>query len=210
MNSPLFTRLCVLFITAMLASNIIAVKLVSLGSLIVPAAVFVFPITYILSDVFSEVYGYKASRITAWYAFSANLLMVLIFKLTIILPGTPFWSEENQKALEMTLGGTWRILIASLAAYMVGDFVNDVIFQKMKERHGEKKFGMRAIFSSIIGEGLDSLIFISIAFAGTDFFSWIAILSQWSIKVLYEIVLLPVTILVVKKVKKFENLYSER
>jgi uncharacterized integral membrane protein (TIGR00697 family) len=188
----------------MLVSNIVAVKLVSLGSLIVPAAVFVFPITYILSDVFSEVYGYRASRITAWYAFSANLLMVLIFKLVIILPGAPFWGAENQKALEMTLDGTWRILIASLAAYMIGDFVNDVIFQKMKEKQGGKRFGMRALVSSVVGEGLDSFIFITIAFWGTDFFSWIAILSQWCVKILYEIIILPFTVLAVKKIKKME------
>jgi uncharacterized integral membrane protein (TIGR00697 family) len=190
----------------MLVSNIVAVKLVSLGSLIVPAAVFVFPITYILSDVFSEVYGYRASRITAWYAFSANLLMVLIFKLVIILPGAPFWGPENQKALEMTLDGTWRILIASLAAYMIGDFVNDVIFQKMKEKQGGKKFGVRALVSSVVGEGLDSFIFITIAFWGTDFFSWIAILSQWCVKILYEIIILPFTVLAVKKIKKMEKM----
>ena len=95
MNSPLFTKLCVLFVTAMLISNIIAVKLISLGPLIVPAAVFIFPITYMLSDIFSEVYGYRASRITAWYAFGANLLMVLFFKLVIALPGAPFWGAEN-------------------------------------------------------------------------------------------------------------------
>jgi uncharacterized integral membrane protein (TIGR00697 family) len=189
----------------MLVSNIIAVKLVSLGPLIVPAAVFVFPITYILSDVFSEVYGYKISRITAWYAFGANLLMVLIFKLVIVLPGAPFWGEENQKALEMILDGTWRILIASLTAYMIGDFVNDVIFQKMKEKQGDKKFGLRAFVSSVAGEGLDSVIFIAIAFGGTDFFSWIAIVSQWGVKVLYEVIILPVTILVVKKIKKMER-----
>ena len=205
MHSPLFTKLCLLFIAAMLVSNIIAVKLISVGSLIVPAAVLVFPIVYILSDIFSEVYGYRISRITAWYAFSANLFMVLAFKLAIVFPGAPFWSEENQRALSIVLDGTWRILIASLAAYMLGDFVNDVIFQKLKERQGEKKFGVRAIVSSIVGEGLDSLVFITIAFVGTEFFSWVAIVSQWCVKILYEIILLPVTILVVKKIKRMEN-----
>jgi len=208
MYSSLFTKLCVLFITAMLVSNIIAVKLISIGPLIVPAAVLVFPIVYILSDVFSEVYGYGISRKTAWYAFGANLFMVLIFKLVIIFPGAPFWGEENQKALSMVLDGTWRILIASLTAYMIGDFVNDVIFQKMKEKQGEKKFGIRAVVSSVVGEGLDSLIFITIAFAGTEFFSWIAIVSQWGVKILYEIILLPVTIFVVKKIKFLNYRYA--
>ncbi|MCL2282073.1 MAG: queuosine precursor transporter, partial [Fibromonadales bacterium] len=137
MHSPLFVKLCVLYVTAMLLSNIIAAKMVSLGPLVVPAAVLVFPITYILSDVFSEIYGYKASRVTAWYAFGANLLMVVFFKIAILMPGAPFWSEEAQRAFEATLDGTWRILLASLTAFMAGDFVNDIIFKKMKERQGE-------------------------------------------------------------------------
>jgi len=205
MSSPLFAKLCVLFITAMLVSNVIAVKMISLGPLIVPAAVLVFPITYILSDVFSEVYGYRASRLTAWYAFGANLLMVIFFKIAVLMPGAPFWGEEAQKAFETTLNGTWRILIASLTAYMVGDFVNDVIFKKMKEKQGEKRFGVRAIVSSMAGEAIDSFVFITIAFWGTPLFSYAAIPSQWSIKILYEIILLPITILVVKKLKAVER-----
>jgi uncharacterized integral membrane protein (TIGR00697 family) len=205
MSSPLFAKLCVLFITAMLISNVIAVKMISLGPLIVPAAVLVFPITYILSDVFSEVYGYRASRLTAWYAFGANLLMVIFFKIAVLMPGAPFWGEEAQKAFEATLNGTWRILIASLTAYMVGDFVNDVIFKKMKEKQGEKRFGVRAIVSSMVGEAIDSFVFITIAFWGTPLFSYAVIPSQWGIKILYEIVLLPVTILVVKKLKEKER-----
>jgi len=207
MYSPIFTKLCVLFITAMLVSNIIAAKMISLGPLIVPAAVLVFPITYVLSDVFSEVYGYKVSRLTAWYAFGANLLMVVFFKLAIFMPGAPFWGPEAQEAFEKTLGGTWRILIASLTAYMAGDFVNDVIFKKMKEKQGEKRFGVRAIVSSMAGEAVDSFVFITIAFWGTPLFSYAVIPSQWSVKILYEIILLPVTILVVKKLKKI--LYSQ-
>ncbi|MCL2260661.1 MAG: queuosine precursor transporter [Fibromonadales bacterium] len=201
MNTPLFTKLCVLFITAILVSNIIATKMISLGSLIVPAGVLVFPITYILSDIFSEVYGYKASRITAWYAFGANLLMVVLFKIAVMLPGAPFWSEEAQRAFEATLNGTWRILLASLTAYMVGDFINDVIFAKMKKKHGEKRFGIRAIASSMVGNAVDSFVFITIAFWGTPLFSYMVIPSQWGIKMLYEIALLPITILVVKKLR---------
>jgi len=203
--SSLFTKLCILFITAMLVSNIIAAKMISIGSLVVPAAVLVFPITYILSDIFSEVYGYKISRVTAWYAFGANLLMVLLFKLAIFMPGAPFWGPEAQRAFEETLGGTWRISIASLTAYMAGDFINDVIFKKMKEMQGEKRFGVRAIFSSMIGEAVDSFVFITIAFWGTPFFTYAIIPSQWTIKILYEIILLPLTIFAVKKIKRAER-----
>jgi uncharacterized integral membrane protein (TIGR00697 family) len=186
----------------MLISNVIAIKMISLGPLVVPAAVLAFPITYILSDVFSEVYGYRVSRLTAWYAFGANLLMVVFFKLAVFMPGAPFWSPEAQKAFEETLDGTWRILIASLTAYMIGDFINDVIFKKMKEKQGERHFGVRAIVSSMAGEAIDSFVFITIAFWGTPLFSYAVIPSQWGIKILYEIILLPVTILVVRKLKK--------
>jgi uncharacterized integral membrane protein (TIGR00697 family) len=179
--------------------------MISLGPLIVPAAVIIFPFTYILSDIFNEVYGYRATRRTAWYAFGANLLMVALFKLAILIPGAPFWGPEAQKAFEDVLGGTWRILIASLSAYMVGDLVNDIIFKTMKGMHGNKKFGLRSMFSSMIGVAIDSVVFITVAFYGTPFFTYAIIPSQWSVKILYMIILLPFTIWAVKKIKQVEN-----
>ncbi|MDR2581481.1 MAG: queuosine precursor transporter [Fibromonadaceae bacterium] len=205
MGSPIFVKLCVLFITVMLASNIIAVKMISIGPLIVPAAIVIFPFTYILSDIFNEIYGYKVTRLTAWYAFGANLLMVGLFKLAIAMPGAPFWGEESQRALESVLGGTWRILAASLTAYMVGDLVNDIIFKKMKDKHGEKKFSLRSFVSSVIGVAIDSFVFITIAFWGTVAFSYTVIASQWCIKMLYMIVLLPATAFATKKIKAAER-----
>ena len=205
MTSPLFSLLCTIFITVMLVSNIIALKMISIGPLIVPAAVIIFPFTYILSDVFNEVYGYRATRRTAWYAFGANLLMVALFKLAILIPGAPFWGPEAQKAFEDVLGGTWRILVASLTAYMVGDLVNDLIFRTMKGMHGEKKFGLRSVFSSMIGVAIDSVVFITVAFYGTPFFTFAIIPSQWSVKIIYEIILLPFTIWAVKKIKQMEG-----
>jgi len=201
--------LCTVFITVMLVSNIIALKMISIGPLIVPAAVIIFPFTYILSDIFNEVYGYRATRRTAWYAFGANLLMVALFKLAILIPGAPFWKPESQKAFEYVLGGTWRILVASLAAYMVGDLVNDIIFKTMKGMHGDKKFGLRSVFSSMIGVAIDSVVFIMVAFYGTSGFTFAIIPSQWSIKILYEIILLPFTIWIVKKIKQIEEQKSE-
>jgi uncharacterized integral membrane protein (TIGR00697 family) len=193
----------------MLVSNIIALKMISIGPLIVPAAVLIFPFTYILSDIFNEVYGYRATRRTAWYAFGANLLMVGLFKLAIIVPGASFWGEEAQKSFEAVLGGTWRILIASLSADMVGDLTNDIIFKKMKNKHGEKKFSIRSVFSSMIGVAIDSFVFITVAFYGTPFFTYAIIPSQWSIKIAYQIVLLPLTILAIKYIKRAESKYSE-
>jgi len=210
MTSPLFALLCTIFITVMLVSNIIALKMISIGPLIVPAAVIIFPFTYILSDIFNEVYGYRTTRRTAWFAFGANLLMVALFKLAILMPGAPFWGPEAQEAFENVLSGTWRILIASLAAYMVGDLVNDVIFRTMKNMHGDKKFGLRSILSSMIGVAIDSVVFITVAFYGTTGFIYAIIPSQWTVKILYEIILLPVTILVVKKIKQIENNISQQ
>jgi uncharacterized integral membrane protein (TIGR00697 family) len=184
--------------------------MISLGPFIVPAAVIIFPFTYILSDIFNEVYGYRATRRTAWYAFGANLLMVALFKLAILIPGADFWGPESQKALEYVLGGTWRILIASLAAYMVGDLANDVIFKTMKGMHGDKKFGLRSVFSSMIGVAIDSVVFITVAFYGTPFFTYAIIPSQWTVKILYEIILLPFTIWVVKKIKQMESNISQQ
>jgi uncharacterized integral membrane protein (TIGR00697 family) len=189
----------------MLVSNIIASKIISIGTLFVPVAVIIFPFAYIFSDIFNEIYGYRATRRTAWFAFSANLLMVLLFKLAIVIPGAPFY--ENQKAFENILGGTWRILIASLVAYMVGDFINDVIFKKMKERHGEKKFSIRSIFSSMIGMGIDSFLFLVIAFFGVVPTSVLLVMipTQWGVKIIGQIIFFPLTFLIVKKIKKIEH-----
>jgi uncharacterized integral membrane protein (TIGR00697 family) len=186
----------------MLVSNIIASKIISIGTLFVPVAVIIFPFAYIFSDIFNEIYGYRATRRTAWFAFSANLLMVLLFKLAIVIPGAPFY--ENQKAFEDILGGTWRILIASLVAYMVGDFINDVIFKKMKERHGEKKFSIRSIFSSMIGMGIDSFLFLVIAFFGMVPTKVLLVMipTQWGVKITGQIIFFPLTLLIVKKIKK--------
>jgi uncharacterized integral membrane protein (TIGR00697 family) len=136
--------------------------------------------------------------------------MVAFFKLAILIPGASFWSPEAQKALEDVLGGTWRILIASLTAYMVGDLVNDIIFKTMKGMHGNKKFGLRSIFSSMIGVAIDSFVFITVAFWGTPFFTYAIIPSQWTVKILYEIILLPLTIWAVKKIKQAEHNIAKR
>jgi uncharacterized integral membrane protein (TIGR00697 family) len=194
----------------MLASNIIASKIISVGSLFVPAAVIIFPLTYIFSDIFNEIYGYRATRRTAWFAFFANLLMVLLFKLTIIIPSAPFY--ENQEAFEIVLGGTWRILVASLIAYMVGDLINDIIFRKMKENHGEELFSLRSILSSLVGMGVDSLLFLTIAFWGIIPMHILAIMipTQWGVKVVVKIIFAPITDLAVKKIKKIEGNPAEQ
>ena len=150
--SVLLLGLIILYTISFLISNIITIKQISLPfGITMTSAVILFPIVYILSDVFSEVYGYRWSRNTRYIAFASNLFMVLIFTLVINLPSASTFT--GQEALIQTLGSTPKVLFASLLAYLVGDFVNDKIFAKMKERHTDTKgFGIRAILSSLFGE----------------------------------------------------------
>lgn len=199
--------LTVVFVTAMLISNVITAKQVLLPfGITMTGAVFIFPLTYILSDVFSEVYGYTWSRVTCYFAFSMNLFMVVVFTLVIRTPAPDYWT--NQEAFATVLGSTPRVMGASLLAYVIGDFVNDRIFRKMKDKHVNeiKGFGWRAIISSFFGELCDSLVFLPLAFLGQMPVRTLAIMTvcQVGIKTAYEIVILPVTTLVVKKVRRYE------
>lgn len=205
-----FLQVCltIVFVTAMLISNVITAKQVLLpGGITMTGAVFIFPITYILSDVFSEVYGYKWSRITCYFAFSMNLFMVIVFSLVIQTPAPSYWT--NQEAFATVLGSTPRVMGASLLAYVIGDFVNDRVFRKMKEKHSDelKGFGWRAIISSFFGELCDSLVFLPIAFLGQMPLETLATMTvcQVLIKTSYEIVILPLTTLVAKKANKYEK-----
>lgn len=211
--SPLFILFVVVNTVAMLISNIIACKVFSVDIGVLPCAVIVFPITYILSDVFSEVYGYEWSRRTAWLAFAMNLVMVGFFQLAIALPGIDPVTSES---MANVLGTTPWALAASLTAYMVGDLMNDKVFRKLKHRDGEKKFWLRAISSSLIGELCDSLIYIPLGmailpklFLGFQFMEWnqvlVAIPLQACIKTLYECCIVPLTYWVTKKARKYEN-----
>ena len=206
--SVLQLYLTLLFVVSLLISNIITAKQVLLPfGIVMTGAVFVFPITYILSDLFSEVYGYRWSRITCYLGFAANLFMVLIFSAVIATPAPDYWL--NQEAFQTVLGNTPRVLVASLLAFVLGDFVNDRVFRKMKEKYPNsiKGFGWRAILSSVCGELVDSLVFLPIAFIGQMPLKTLAVMTvmQVLIKTGYEVVILPITRLVVKKTSAYEN-----
>ena len=206
--SELQLFLSVLFVTSLLISNVITAKQVLLPfGITMTGAVFIFPVTYILSDLFSEVYGYRWSRITCYLAFAMNLLMVLLFSLVIVTPAPDYWT--NQEAFQTVLGSTPRVLAASLLAFILGDMVNDKVFRRMKEKHPNelKGFGWRAILSSLVGELVDSLIFLPLAFLGQMPIATLAVMTicQVGIKTGYEVVILPITRLVVKLVSKYEN-----
>ena len=205
-NYSLLPILMAISTGAMLVANIIANKQFEIFGLALPCAVLIFPITYILSDVFSEVYGYKWSRRSAWTAFGMNLFAVAAFQITLALPGVAWF--EGQAAFEAVLGNTPRILAASLLSYMLGDWVNDIVFHKMKQADKEnKRFGMRSILSSFCGEFTDSLIFIPLAFIGTMPIKRVCImvLVQASTKLLLEFILLPATKACVKAAKRVEG-----
>lgn len=205
--SELQLILTVLFVTSLLISNVITAKQVLLPfGITMTGAVFIFPITYILSDLFSEVYGYRWSRITCYLAFAMNLLMVLIFSAVIVTPAPSYWM--NQEAFQTVLGSTPRILAASLLAFVIGDLANDRVFRRFKKNHpnDNKGFGFRAILSSLCGELVDSLIFLPLAFLGQMPIATLVTMTvcQVLIKTGYEIVILPITKLVVKKTAKYE------
>lgn len=200
--------LTILFVVAILISNIISSKQLQLPyNITITCAIIIFPIIYILSDVFSEVYGYRRSRVTSYIWFAMNLFMVWVFSLAIVLPFSEFWTE--QEAFATVLWNTPRILLASLFAYMVWDFVNDQIFRKMKMKHpnSHQWFSLRAIVSSFVWEVVDSSIFIPLAFWGvlpTDILLTM-IIVQVSLKMIYEVIMLPITTMVVKKVSEYEK-----
>lgn len=200
--------LTVLFVSSLLISNVITSKQVLLPfDIVMTGAVFIFPITYILSDLFSEVYGYKYSRQTCYIAFAMNLFMVIAFQWVIETTPPVFWN--NQQAFETVLGNTPRVLVASLSAFLIGDYINDRVFKKLKEKHPEdhKGFGFRAIVSSLCGELVDSLVFLPIAFIGLMPIASLIEMTivQVLIKTGYEIVILPVTKYIVKVVSTYES-----
>jgi hypothetical protein len=170
-----------------------------------PAGVLIFPLAYIINDVIAEVWGYRKARLIIWAGFGVNLLAVLFFSLSIAMPAAPFYSD--QPAFATVLGSTPRIMAASLLAYLVGSFLNAYIMSRFKVLTRGKGFSLRAVVSTVAGEGADSLIFITVAFAGIFPSQALVtmIFTQALIKTMYEIVVLPLTFLVVKKVKKLEE-----
>lgn len=200
--------LTLLFVVSYVISNVITSKQVLLPfGITMTGAVFVFPITYILSDLFSEVYGYKWSRITCYMAFFGNMFAVVVFLLALAAPSPDHWM--NQEAYEIVLANTPRVLAASVLAFIVGDFVNDRVFKALKDKHptDHKGFGFRAILSSFCGELVDSLIFLPFAFWGLMPVEALVVMTitQVFIKTGYEVVILPVTHAIVKAVSKYEK-----
>ncbi len=204
--SSFFLAVVCLFITSLIASNIVAVKLIKVFGLVLPAAVIVFPISYIMADVLTEVYGYSAARRVIWLGFACNLMVVLVFWIGKVLPPAPFW--QGQDAYDLILGYTPRLLMASFLAYLVGEFFNAYIMSRMKVLTKGKWLWIRTISSTLLGEGMDSLVFITIAFWGVmpSKVLFTAVVTQWLFKTGYEVAATPITYLVVNLLKRQEGL----
>lgn len=201
-----FLLVVAVFITCLITANIIAVKLITVFGQVLPAAIVIFPISYIFGDVLTEVYGYRQARKVIWLGFVCNLLAVAAIWVGGLLPPASFW--QGQGAYDTILGYTPRLLLASFLAYLVGEFTNSFVLARMKVATGGRWLWTRTIGSTLVGEGLDSAVFITLAFAGTipagGLFS--AVFSQWIAKCLYEIAATPLTYLVVGFLKRKEGL----
>jgi len=202
--SPLFVAVAALFVTALVVSNIIAVKLVEVSGQVFPAGLVIFPLSYLLGDVLTEVYGFRAARAVIWLGFACNLVALGAIQAAIHLPAAGFWGD--QQAYETTLGTTWRIFLASLAAYLIGEFVNSAVLARMKVATRGRWLWSRTIGSTIVGEGLDSLIFVVIAFAGTGAGLANPIVTTWLIKIAYETAATPLTYAIVNFLKRREDI----
>jgi queuosine precursor transporter len=198
-----FVAIAAFFVTALVVSNVIAVKLVEVSGRVFPAGLVVFPLSYLLGDVLTEVYGFRAARAVIWLGFACNLMAVLAIQAAMALPAAPFFGDDE--AYDKILGTTWRLFLASLAAYLAGELVNSAVLARMKVATGGRFLWTRTIGSTVVGEGLDSAIFVTLAFAGTGTPLVDPILTTWAIKVAYETAATPLTYALVNTLKRREG-----
>ncbi|MBR5905479.1 MAG: queuosine precursor transporter [Bacteroidales bacterium] len=202
--STVFLLMAVLFVVCLIASNLFATKVICILGINLPGAVIIFPISYILNDCICEVWGFRKTRLIIWTAFAMNLFVVLVGQLLVWMPAASFW--DGAPHFDYMFNMAPRVLFASLLAFLVGSTLNSMVMSKKKVADNGRNFGVRAILSSVVGEFADSMIFMPIAFWGTPVKTlfWMMV-AQVSFKVCYEIVVLPVTSIVVRKVKAYEE-----
>lgn len=200
-----FMVLGILFTVCLIVSNILEVKLIEVAGISATGGLLVFPISYIINDCIAEIWGFRKARLIIWSAFAMNFLVVGLFQLAVMLPPAGYW--EGQEAFRSIFAATPRIAVASFIAFLVGSFLNAFVMSKMKMASNGKNFSLRAIVSTLVGESADSIIFFPIAFAGIVPTEELLLLvgTQALLKTAYEIVILPVTVRVVKYIKKIDN-----
>ena len=200
-----------LFTTCLIIANIVEQKLIQIGPIEATAGLLIFPISYIVNDIIAEVWGYRKARLIIWYGFLMNFLAVAVFRVSILVPGSENFT--HQEAFSLVMGNTLRITIASFVAFLIGSFLNAFVMSRMKIMQKGRNFSLRAVVSTLVGEGTDSLVFFTIAFYGVipnnDLL--ILMLTQTGMKTGYEIIILPLTNRIVKWVKKKEeeDVYDE-
>lgn len=199
-SSNVFTVLAVLFCVCLIASNLFETKIFEAGRLTLTGGFLIFPLSYIINDCITEVYGLHRTRLVIWTAFAMNAFVVLMAQLVRVLPPAPYW--DGQEHFSYIFAADLRITIASMAAFVLGSLVNATVMVKMKKRDGARRFGWRAVVSSLFGETVDSAIFFPIAFWGVGLVNLLTLMiTQIVLKTLYEIVVLPLTATLVKHLK---------
>lgn len=203
--SVLFLFYSILFCVCLITANVLETKQISLGVFNITGGLIVFPVSYIINDCVCEVWGYRKARLLIWLGFAMNFLFVLFGAIADAIPGAPYW--HNDEGFHAVFGLAPRIAAASFVAFLVGSFVNAYVMSRMKINSDGRNFSLRAILSTIFGEGADSLIFFPLALYGVVPTAElpIFIVTQVVLKTLYEVVVLPLTIYVVKKTKQIEG-----
>lgn len=201
-----FMLIGILFCTCLIASNLLETKVLQFGHFTMTAGVLCFPVSYILNDCIAEVWGFRKARIIIWTAFVMNFLVVALGQLAVMLPAATYWAD-NEAHFNFVFGLAPRIAAASFTAFLVGSFINAYVMSKMKISSQGKHFSFRAIVSTLWGESADSLIFFPLAFGGLMPLAELGklMLLQIITKTLYEVLMLPVTIRVVRYVKRHEE-----
>jgi len=200
-----FLPIGVFFVAALMISNTVAGKLIQIGSFTFSGAIIIFPISYIFGDIMTEVYGYRASRKIIWLGFGSLVLMSLFYFIVQLLPPASFW--PYQQAFVSILGVVPRLVLASIVGYFCGEFSNSFILSKMKIFTNGKYLWTRTIGSTIVGEGVDTILFALIGFLGVVSLIQLPrlIISGYLFKVLYEVAATPLTYYIVKKLKQTEG-----
>ena len=200
-----FMLMAIVFNVCLIASNLFETKLFMVGNIALTGGVIIFPVSYIINDCLVEVYGYRKARLVIWTGFVMNFFVVAMAQIVRILPAAPFW--DGGPHFDYVFAMAPRVTLASMLAFLCGSTVNAWIMSRMKVASRGKRFSVRAIVSSVGGETVDSLIFFPIAFFGLGVKEMASLMvTQIVLKTLYEIIILPVTGIVVRKLKKYENM----
>ena len=209
--SVLFMVFSILFCVCLITANILETKQIQILSVSLTGGLIVFPVSYIINDCVCEVWGYSKARMLIWLGFAMNFFFVMVGALCDAIPGAPYW--DNEEGFHAIFGLAPRIAAASFIAFICGSFINAYVMSKMKIASNGKNFSLRAILSTVAGESIDSLIFFPLALSSVVPAKELILLMVWQVilKTVYEIIALPITIRVVKALKKYEgeDVYDE-